>query len=100
MGKIVTRNSSLKKKDFEDNKSIFKVAVNVNRVYLQIAKYRHNPYRKKELILLGQALTDARNHDNTDRSYVVMTSKDVKTCFGDDIESMPKNSFLKVNQIK
>lgn len=70
------------------------VGVNTNRIYIQITKFFHNPYRRDELQLLNNALSQAKNANHIDTRYTAMRIKDILVCFGPHLTTLPKSTFL------
>lgn len=69
------------------------IGVNVNRIYLQIAKFDQNPKRKTEVQVLKNAAMTACNKNHYDSKYVAMKLEDVILCFGNNFKSLPKTTF-------
>lgn len=70
------------------------IGVNVNRIYIQIAKYNQNPKRENEIKILKKALVSASNENHLDSKYSIMTLKDVMVCFGGCLKTLPKSTFV------
>lgn len=76
-----------------------KVGVNVNAIYIQIAKYSQNPSRVNEIRILKEALIFARKKNYTDTHYTIMELSDVIKCFNKYLKRLPKSTFLPTNII-
>lgn len=75
----------------------FEVGVNVNRIYIQIAKYSFDPGRADELKILYNAvdrLYDVNMH--IDSRYITMCIGDIMACFGDGLKKLPRTTFKKI----
>ncbi|MBE5739226.1 MAG: hypothetical protein E7349_00040 [Clostridiales bacterium] len=70
------------------------VGVNVNRIYIQIAKYNQNPNRRTEVQILKRVLATAYNKKYIDSKYIVMTLEEVMQCFGEGLKILPKSTFI------
>lgn len=71
-----------------------KVGVNVNRIYIQIAKYSGNPELNSEVHILKSALYGVSNKKHFDSKYVMMTLHDVVKCFGKCLKYLPNSTFI------
>lgn len=71
-----------------------KIGVNVNRIYIQIAKYNGNPERDVEIQILKDTLYSASNNKHFDSRYVMMTLHDVVKCFGKCLKNLPNSTFV------
>lgn len=71
-----------------------KIGVNVNRIYIQIAKYNGNPERDVEIQILKDTLYSASNNKHFDSRYVMMTLHDVVKCFGKCLKHLPNSTFV------
>ncbi len=71
-----------------------KIGVNVNRIYIQIAKYNGNPERDVEIQILKNTLYSASNKKHFDSRYVMMTLHDVVKCFGKCLKYLPNSTFV------
>ena len=83
--------------DIKHLNSVFpnqKVGVNVNRIYIQIAKYNQNPNRSQEVKILQKAIAHANNKYHYDTRYTVMELQDVVFCFGKNLKKLPKSTFI------
>lgn len=73
------------------------VGVNVNRIYIQIAKINGNPRKQKELQILVKALPKEKKYNNIkEPAYVVMNIEDVVICFKRQFKHLPRNTFIKI----
>lgn len=71
-----------------------KIGVNVNRIYIQIAKYNCNPNRVTEIQILKKALLNVSNKNHFDSRYATMNLEDVIKCFGANLNKLPKTTFV------
>lgn len=77
-----------------------RIGVSVSQIYIQIAKYSGNPKRKKELLILLKAISDFGIQEyEIEPRYVLMEVKDVEQCFKKSLKKLPKNTFLKIDEI-
>ena len=89
-----------------DIKGLFKVfpqieiAVRINAIYSQIAKFTNNPLRNDEMRIFMDTLKKAQTDKNRRCKYTVMKLEDVVKCFGDDLKKMPIGSFAQSTPIE
>lgn len=76
------------------------VGVSISSIYIQLAKYMHNPSRQEEINILIKALPAAENKKQVNSRYVVMQIKDVMQCFGKNLKVLPKSTFIQVTRLK
>ena len=77
-----------------------KVGVNINRIYIQIAKFSQNPNRSQEIQILKKAIVKADGIKLRESRYVVMELPDVMFCFGDNLKKLPKSTFMLTHSIE
>lgn len=82
-----------------DSDTKCEIAVNVKRLYIQKTKFLHNSKRKKEIAIISDALNRASSPDHSDYKYVAMNSEDVKICFKNNGDSMPRGSFRRLGTV-
>ena len=104
MGRNVRGKNALILEDY-DIRSLSKafpqqeVGVNVNRIYIQIAKFSNNPKRTEEIGILKNALFLAQDDNYRDYRYTVMTLNDVMKCFGRYLKKMPRSTFIQSSEL-
>lgn len=70
------------------------IGVNVNRIYIQIAKYGNNPKRAEELKILSNAISNIGGRGVIEEpKYVPMKVCDVTKCFRQYLKKLPKRTF-------
>lgn len=73
------------------------IGVSVNRIYIQIAKYTGRNNKQQALKILSKSIS----HFDTEEymrepKYVIMSIDEVKTCFGDELKKMPRQTFINI----
>lgn len=76
------------------------VGVRVSHIYVQIAKIRNNPTKRIEVQILLEALNNANHKKNMSSRYVTMKINDVIRCFGNDLKTIPKSTFIQTAKLK
>ena len=84
------------------------IGVKSNRIYAQIAKTGRDPglYKnRQQLIKIIKAAKKSRGLNKTikflpEPAYILMTVKDVTSCFGKDLRKMPETSFIDIKDTK
>lgn len=77
-----------------------KVGVKKGVVCCQIAIFSGNPKRKKELKILCDALENSKSSNYKDNKYTTLSCADIMKCFKNQLNTLPKTTFIECESIE
>lgn len=72
-----------------------KVMVNSNRLYWQLSEASR---QKRNTHAIRTIMKTLKNITNDQELYIKMDVKDIKICFGNNLDKMPINTFRAINR--
>lgn len=74
------------------------IGVNINWIYIQIARLSNNPNNQQEVSILSESLSFLENRKYlVEPKYIPMKICDVEKCFGKNLKILPNNAFISID---